>query len=193
MRVGANPSGGRPEASESDLAKLLLRVAARDEGAFKALYRETSARLYGLVFRILPRGDAAAEALQDTFVRIWQKAGDFDPGKGAALAWMAAIARNRALDEVRRVRPVSLEDMPEDFEPAAEPVDPLQAREKSERLGALIACLERLEDEKRAIVLLAYYHGASREALAKRFGRPVPTIKTWLRRSLAELRECLSS
>jgi RNA polymerase sigma-70 factor (ECF subfamily) len=193
MKVRANAAGGGSEAAESDLADLLRRVAARDEAAFKALYRETSGRLYGLVFRILPRADAAAEALQDAYVRIWRKAGDFDAGKGAPLAWMAAIARNRALDEVRRVRPVSLEDMPEDFEPAADPVDPLAARDKSERLAALVACLERLEEEKRAIVLLAYYHGASREALAKRFGRPVPTIKTWLHRSLAQLRDCLSS
>jgi RNA polymerase sigma-70 factor, ECF subfamily len=89
---------------------------------------------------------------------------------------------------VRRVRPASLEDMP-----AAEAVDPLAARDRSERLNSLIACLERLEDDKRAIVMLAYYHGASREALAKRFGRPVPTIKTWLHRSLAQLRDCLSS
>jgi RNA polymerase sigma-70 factor (ECF subfamily) len=193
MRVGTSATGGASGASESELADLLRRVARRDEAAFKALYHATSGRLYGLVFRILPRADAAAEALQDAFVRIWRKAGDFDAGKGAPLAWMAAIARNRALDEVRRVRPVSLEDMPEDFEPAADPVDPLAAREKSERLAALIACLERLEDEKRAIVLLAYYHGASREALARRFGRPVPTIKTWLHRSLAQLRDCLSS
>ena len=70
-------------------------------------------------------------------MRIWEKAGEFDPAKGSPLAWMATIARNRALDEVRRVRPASLEDMPEGFEPAAEEVDPLAARERSERLAAL--------------------------------------------------------
>ena len=71
-------------------------------------------------------------------MRIWEKAGDFDPGKGSPLAWMATIARNRALDEVRRVRPGSLEDQPESFEPAADEVDPLAARERSEGLAALI-------------------------------------------------------
>ena len=99
---------------------MLRRVAARDEAAFAALYRQTSAKLYGVVARILSRGDAGAEALQEAYVRIWEKAGDFDPAKGSPLAWMATIARNRALDEVRRVRPASLEDMPEGFEPAAE-------------------------------------------------------------------------
>ncbi|MBV8107866.1 MAG: RNA polymerase subunit sigma-70, partial [Hyphomicrobiales bacterium] len=60
-------------------------------------------------------------------------------------------------------------------------------------LAALIDCLKGLDDERRAMLMLAYYHGASREALAKRFARPVPTIKTWLRRGLAELRKCLGS
>jgi RNA polymerase sigma-70 factor (ECF subfamily) len=165
----------------------------RDTSAFAALYRQTSAKLYGVVARILSRSDVAADVLQETYVRIWDKAGEFDPAKGSPLGWMATIARSRALDEVRRVRPVSLEDQPEGFEPAAEEVDPLAARERSERLGALVACLKALDEEKRAVVLLAYYRGLSREALAKRFGRPVPTIKTWLHRSLAQLRDCLAS
>jgi RNA polymerase sigma-70 factor, ECF subfamily len=95
----------------------LIRIAARDAAAFAALYKQTSAKLYGVVARILTRGDVAADVLQEAYVRIWEKAGDFDPLKGSALAWMATIARNRALDEVRRVRPASLEDQPEGFEP----------------------------------------------------------------------------
>jgi RNA polymerase sigma-70 factor (ECF subfamily) len=126
-------------------------------------------------------------------VRIWERAGEFDPAKGSLLAWMATIARNRALDEVRRVRPGSLEDLPQPFEPATDDVDPLAARERSESLAALLNCLEALDHEKREAVLLAYYRGLSREALARRFGRPVPTIKTWLHRSLAQLRDCLAS
>ena len=180
------PSGG------DDLADLLRRVARRDECAFATLYSKTSARLHGIIVRILPKGDAG-EVLQETYVRIWEKAADFDPAKGTPLAWMAIIARNRALDELRRVRPASLEEMPETFEPAADPVDPLAERDRSERLAALVECLAKLDEEKRTIILLAYYRGASREALAKRFGRPVPTIKTWLRRSLAQLRDCLES
>jgi RNA polymerase sigma-70 factor (ECF subfamily) len=106
---------------------------------------------------------------------------------------MATIARNRALDEARRVRPGSLEDQPEGFEPAAEEVDPLAGRQRSEDLARIIDCLQKLDEEKRAVLLLAYYRGSSREALAKRFGRPVPTIKTWLHRGLAQLRDCLES
>ncbi len=190
--------GGAPREEASaqpgdDLAGLLRRIATRDEMAFAALYKSTSAKLYGVVARILPRGDAAADALQEAYVRIWERAGEFDLAKGSPLAWMATIARNRALDEVRRVRPGSLEDLPKTFEPAGDDVDPLAARERSEGLAAVINCLQALEKEKRSIVLLAYYRGVSREALALRFGRPVPTIKTWLHRSLAQLRDCLAS
>lgn len=190
---GGAPRGRAPTGAGDDLADLLTRIAARDAAAFAALYKQTNAKLYGIVAHILTRGDVAADVLQEAYVRIWEKAGDFDPLKGSPLAWMATIARNRALDEVRRVRPASLGDQPESFEPAAEETDPLAARERSEGLVALIDCLQRLDEEKRAIILLAYYRGSSREALAKRFGRPVATIKTWLHRSLAQLRDCLAS
>ena len=194
MTTGGGAPGERASSGAGDdLTHLLRRVAARDAAAFAALYKQTSAKLYGVVARILNRSDIAADVLQEAYVRVWEKAGEFDPVKGSVVAWMATIARNRALDEVRRVRPASLEDQPESFEPAADEVDPLAARERSEGLARLIDCLQGLDAEKRAIVLLAYYRGSSREALAKRFGRPVPTIKTWLHRSLAQLRDCLST
>jgi len=183
---------GSQEASPS-LSDLLARVASRDRAAFAALYRATQAKLYGVVSRILSRGDTSGEVLQETYVRIWERAGEFDPAKGSAVAWMATIARNRALDEVRRVRPSSIEDMPEGFELAAETEDPLASRGRSEQLAALMRCLNQLDEERRAVLLLAYYRGSSREALAKRFGKPVPTIKTWLHRGLAQLRGCLES
>src|SRR5450631_4481059 len=187
------PAAAAAKAASDDLIALLARVAARDAAAFASLYRATHSVLYGVVARILTRGDASGEALQEAYVRIWENAGEFDSAKGSPLAWMATIARNRALDEVRRVRPASLEDMPEGFEPAAEPVDPLAARERSEGLTALVDCLKALDEEKRAAVLLPYSRGLRREALSKRLGPPVPTIKTWLHRSLAQLRDCLAS
>jgi RNA polymerase sigma-70 factor, ECF subfamily len=194
MTIRGGAPGERASAGAGDdLTQLLSRIAGRDAAAFSTLYKQTSAKLYGVVARILTRGDVAADVLQEVYVRIWEKAGEFDPVRGSPLAWMATIARNRALDEVRRVRPASLEDQPESFEPAAEDIDPLATRERSEGLAALVDCLKALDEEKRAVVLLAYYRGLSREALAKRFGRPVPTIKTWLHRSLAQLRDCLAS
>src|ERR1700743_174832 len=179
---GAAPGEQAAARAGGHLARRLTRVAVRDTTAFAPLYKQPRAKLYGVVARILTRGDVAADVLQEIYVRIWEKAGEFDPAKGSPLAWLATLARNRALDEVRRVRPLSLEDQPEGFEPAAEDVDPLATRQRSEGLTALVDCLKALDDEKRAVVLLAYYRGLSREALAKRFGRPVPTIKTWLHR-----------
>jgi RNA polymerase sigma-70 factor (ECF subfamily) len=187
------PSATEAAGAQGDLVELLRRVAARDAAAFADLYRQTQSKLYGVVARILTRGDQSGEALQEAYVRIWEKAADFDPAKGSPIAWMATIARNRALDEIRRVRPASLEDMPDGFEPASDEVDPLAARDRSERLTALLECLGGLGDERRGVVLLAYYRGFSREALARRYGKPVPTIKTWLRRGLAQLRDCLES
>src|SRR5579863_8485766 len=148
-------------ASAPDLAQLLSQVASGDRAAFAALYKHTHAKLYGVIARILIRNDLAGEVLQEIYVRIWQKAADFDPSKGSPIAWMATIARNRALDEARRARPVALEDMPESFDPVAEDVDPLAPRERSEQLAALMRCLAALDAEKRQIVLLAYYRGTS--------------------------------
>jgi len=193
MTAGPQSPPASPSASsDAELAALLRRVASQDAAAFAILYNQTRAKLYGVIARILTRGDLSGEVLQEVYVRIWEKAGDFNVEKGSPIAWMATIARNRALDEVRRVRPVSIEDMPKGFEPAAEEIDPMASRERSERLAALVDCLKSLDEERREAVLLAYYRGFTREALAKRLQRPVPTIKTWLRRGLAQLRDCLS-
>ena len=178
--------------SSRELVDLLGRVAARDRTAFEVLYRATSAKLYGVILGILVRRSLADEALQETYTRIWEKAADFDAERGSAIAWMAAIARNRALDDLRRGKAVPVAELPEGFDVAAESDTALDAMEHSDRLKALIECLNRLEEDKREAVLLAYYRGCSREALSTRYGRPVATIKTWLHRSIIQLRLCLS-
>jgi RNA polymerase sigma-70 factor (ECF subfamily) len=176
-----------------DLADLLARVAARDREAFAAVYKATSAKLWGVVVRILPRRDIAEDVLQDVYVRIWERAVSFDPAKASPITWMATIARNRAIDEVRRKSPVSIEDTPESLEVEQDAPSPLDNTQMSEDLRHLQQCLQGLDPERREIVLLAYYNGLSRDELAKRFSHPVATIKTWLHRSLAQLRKCLGS
>jgi RNA polymerase sigma-70 factor (ECF subfamily) len=177
----------------ADLAGLLKRVAGRDRGAFNALYQATSAKLWGVIVRILSRRDLAEDVLQDVYVKIWERAGTFDPAKASPITWMAAIARNRAIDEVRRKFPVSIEEAPEALEVEESGADPLAQAEQSEELKRLQECLQGLDAERREMVLLAYYTGLSRDDLARRFARPVNTIKTWLHRSLAQLRKCLGS
>jgi RNA polymerase sigma-70 factor, ECF subfamily len=176
----------------ADITGLLARVAVRDRDAFSALYDATSSKLYGIILRILRRRDIADEVLQEVFVKIWDRASDFDPSRASPITWMSTIARNRALDEVRRSKPLSIEDVPEAMDVASGDPHPLQALERTEALRALMACLEGLEPQRREIVLLAYLNGASREELSQRYGHPVATIKTWLHRSLSQLRGCLS-
>jgi RNA polymerase sigma-70 factor (ECF subfamily) len=135
----------------------------------------------------------AEDVLQDVYVRIWERAGSFDPAKASPITWMASIARNRAIDEVRRRRPVSIEEAPEALEVADSGADPFDSAQQSEELRRLKQCLDGLEPDRREMVLLAYYSGLSREELAQRFAAPVNTVKTWLHRSLAQLRKCLGS
>jgi RNA polymerase sigma-70 factor (ECF subfamily) len=175
----------------TDLAVLLTRVATGDRAAFSALYRAAAPKLLGVILRILNRRDLAEEVLQEVFVRIWDRAGDFDAGAGAPLAWLSTIARNRALDSLRRRRETSIEDEPAAFEVPDAADDPAVQAERSADLKRLMGCLETLDEDKRRMVLLAYHQGLSRDELAARFNVPVGTVKTWLHRSLARLKECL--
>lgn len=180
--------------SSRELASVLKRVAQEDGEAFEVLYRATSAKLYGIVVRILANRSVADEVLQEVYVKVWQRAGDYDPEKASPISWMAAIARNRALDEARRPQHTATHEDVDDLpDLAARFEDPLRGMERSDQLRALVRCLDGLDPERRKIILLAYYHGMSRDALAERFSRPTATVKTWLHRSLTQLRACLAS
>ncbi len=180
-------------ASAEDIAALLQRVARRDRQAFAEVYRATSAKLYGIILRILRRRDIADEVLQEVYVKIWERAGDFKAEKASPIAWMAAIARNRALDELRRRTPVSIEDHPELQDVPSDDESGLAGVLRLEDAKQLADCLARLEPDRRQMVVLAYCEGLSRDELASKYGQPVNTIKTWLRRSLALLKGCLGS
>jgi RNA polymerase sigma-70 factor (ECF subfamily) len=179
------------KSGQQRLESLMRDVARRDQAAFRALYDATRAKLYGVILGILGERSAADDLLQEIYVKIWDRAADYDPGKASPITWMATIARNRALDEVRRPRLAI--DLPDEAleRIAGDEPDPLERRRGSEELRRLMACLAALAEDRRQMVLLAYYRGWTREALSKRFDRPVPTIKTLLHRSLAQLRGCL--
>jgi RNA polymerase sigma-70 factor (ECF subfamily) len=174
-----------------ELVWLLAAVAKGDEAAFARLYAATRAKLYGVVVRILRREDLADEVMQETYLKIWHRAGQFDPLRASPITWMVAIARNRAIDLLRRRTEASIEEEPEAMEVATDSPDPLARRELNEDIQRLLACIGRLPAERQRLVLLAYYNGWSREQLAAELDTPVNTIKTWLRRSLLEIRECL--
>ena len=179
--------------SAEDISHLLQRVARQDRAAFGEVYRATSAKLYGIVLRILRRRDIADEVLQEVYVKIWERAGDFNPERSSPISWMAAIARNRALDEVRRKRPLSIEDCPEIQKLESEDESALSAVLRGEDGRRLADCLKGLEASRRQMVVLAYCDGLSRDEIAAKYGQPVNTIKTWLRRALVQLKGCLGA
>lgn len=179
--------------SSAELLSLMQRVAGRDQTAFAALYEATSAKLYGTVLRIVRSRDAADDIVQEAYVRIWNNAATFDPTRASPIAWMAAIARNRALDEVRRKVPVSTEDLPDSFEVADPQPLVTELLDNADDARRLADCLDALDPDRRAIVRLAYLDGLSREELGRRFGHPAATIKTWLHRSLKQLKGCMTS
>jgi RNA polymerase sigma-70 factor, ECF subfamily len=180
-------------ASAQDLIQLLQRVARQDRAAFSDVYRATSSKLFGIILRILKRRDIADEVLQEVYVKIWERAADFDPKVASPITWMATIARNRALDEVRRKKPESLEDHPEFLDVASDEDSALTLVMRGQDGQRLTECLTKLEPDRRQMVLLAYCEGLSRDELAEKYGQPVNTVKTWLRRSLAQLKGCLGS
>jgi RNA polymerase sigma-70 factor (ECF subfamily) len=187
---GDERSCGLGAMEESTNEALLTRVAAGDRGAFQHLYAATSSRLFGVCLALLRDRARAEEALQETFVRIWERASSFDETKGAALAWMSVIARRIALNELRRRDGDhrSLDDEESDAPEIAAELPELDPIGK----GRLLACLDKLDAERRHWVLLAYVHGYSHEELARRFERPLGTMKSALFRGLADLRKCIS-
>jgi RNA polymerase sigma-70 factor, ECF subfamily len=177
--------------TQAELVRLLAAVAKSDMAAFERLYGATRAKLYGVLLRILGRPELAEEVMQETYLKVWKMAGQFDSNIASPITWMVAMARNRAIDIVRKRGEVSIEDEPGALNVAAETPAPLARREMTEELKRLLACLGKLDPEKQRIVLLAYYSGWSRDKLSQKLDIPVNTIKTWLRRSLIEIRECM--
>lgn len=175
----------------AELVWLIAAVAKGDQEAFKRLYDATRAKLFGVVLRILRRQDLTEEVVQEAYVKIWNSAGQFNPGLASPITWMVSIARNRAIDVIRKRSEVSIEEEPAAMEVASENLDPLARREMTDELKRILECVGRLEPERQKLVLLAYYNGWSREQLAAKFDTPVNTVKTWLRRSMIEIRECL--
>src|SRR6185436_6406950 len=129
----------------AELVWLIAAVAKGDEAAFERLYAATRAKLYGVVLRILRRHDLADEIVQETYLKIWRSAGQFDPALAAPITWMVTIARNRAIDLIRKKSEGSIEEEPEAMDVAAE--NPLARRELNEELKRLFACIGRLEPE----------------------------------------------
>ncbi|MEJ0086369.1 MAG: sigma-70 family RNA polymerase sigma factor [Pseudomonadota bacterium] len=172
---------------EIELAQLLQRCAARDPAAFRSLYDKTSPILFARLLRMLRRRSVAEEALQDVYVRIWERAAQFEAHRGRALAWMVTIARYCAIDLMRRERMTlvgddALNDIADESVPDA-----------IEKPNNFDFCIGQLNDNTRTCLTLAFVEGRSHDEIARATASPLGSVKSWIRRGLLSLKECLSS
>ena len=177
--------------AQPELDQLLRATANGDRAAFRALYNATSAKLFGVALRILKRTDLAEDVIQDAYLKIWDAAPKFRPELGSPMSWMVAITRNRAIDILRKRTEVGVEDEKDGGERADQAPDPYQMTAQNNELKALLSCMERLNPDQRQCLLMAYYYGYTHEEISKRMSTPVGTVKSWIRRGLARVRECL--
>lgn len=173
-----------------DVSKLIVRVSLRDRQAFDLLYRQTSAKLFGVCLRVLNDRAEAEEALQEVYVKIWTKADRFAVSDLSPISWLVAVARNHAIDRIRvRKRPAA------DLDEALDIADPAPGPEAAAVSGAegerIHRCLGELDEDRAGAVQGAYLKGESYAELAERYRVPLNTMRTWLRRSLLKLKDCL--
>jgi RNA polymerase sigma-70 factor (ECF subfamily) len=180
-------------AAADQLSALLARCALRDQKAFEALYRTSSPKLFAVAVRITRRRDWAEEVLQESFVSIWNHASGYSPSKSAPMTWMTAIVRNRALDLLRRPREVELDEEHEELIESIpdEAPGPEELLRQAADAGALADCMKQLTGEQQKSITLAFFYGLSHGELAQRMQKPLGTVKTWVRRGLDRLRDCL--
>ncbi len=170
------------------LNELLTACAEGDRSAFARLYKLSAPMMFAIALRTLRQRDLAEEVLQDAFIAIWNKAAQFDPDRGQAMAWMITIVRRKAIDTLRAKgrQPkvtATLEDLAE--------VLPDPAASKPSFAGAMEQCQERLKVQQQQAIRMAYYYGLTHEELAVQLKSPLGTTKSWVRRGLLQMKECL--
>ncbi len=182
-----------PATDHATLTALIQRCAARDHRALEELYKLTSSGLLATLTRILRRRALAEEALQDVFVQVWQRADQFDEYRGRPYAWLVSAARYRAIDILRRERMTSVDptDIAETLA-ADEPEDGAGLASTSD--GQLLeTCMQQLNVEQRECIRLAFLSGRSHPEIAATLARPLGSVKSWIRRGLAALKECIEA
>jgi RNA polymerase sigma-70 factor, ECF subfamily len=169
---------------EELLLELLRATALGDQTAFAELYRITSGKLYAIASRMLRNADAASEALQEAYVRIWSQSGQYDPEKGQPIHWVSGIVRHICIDMLRS----STSRLP-----AGPDLDEIEGLVPPHDIVAvdIDRCLQRLDAMQSKAILMAFYLGLSHAELAKTFAVPLGTMKSTIRRGLAKLKECL--
>ncbi len=176
--------------ASDDIGGLLQRVSLKDRNAFSRLYSLTSGKLFAVCVRILKDRSEAEEALQEIFVKIWQRADRFAIDQGSPTSWMSAIARNHTIDMIRARKP-NASCIDEAFDLADDGPTPEAAAIQTSDGKRIDRCMQQLDSDRAEAVRRAYVEGLSYQELADHYSVPVNTMRTWLRRSLLKLRECL--
>ena len=175
-----------------EIADLIMRTAMSDRAAFALLFRRTSAKLFGVSLRILKDRSEAEEALQEVYVKIWQRSGNFRQTEYSPISWLVRIARNHSLDILRARKPVA-DTIDAVLDVAGNDPDPEQAAVVTSERKRIDECLDQLEADKAEAVRGAYLDGYAYQELADRYNVPLNTMRTWLRRSLMRLKDCLTA
>lgn len=177
----------RPEPVQ--VHELLIRVADGDRAAFRTLYAKAGPKLFAICLRMMRSKDQAEDVLQEAFVKIWERSWQFDAGKGDGLAWVATVTRHCALDRLRRHprQHVAIDEATTaEIDSGTYALQPDYAASSD-----LQDCLGQLREDYRNVVVLAYVNGLTHEELAARFDKPLGTIKSWVKRGLEQLKDCM--
>jgi RNA polymerase sigma-70 factor (ECF subfamily) len=184
------------------LESLLSRVALGDRKAFAAIYDDTRAYLFGVILRITGDRGLAEDVLQEVYVNVWRAAQSFDGERSQPLTWLTSVARNRAIDSLRRrkAEPTTI-SMDLDGDEGGESVvagiadpgaGPMQQLERAAEAQALTQCIQQLSREQQQCLALAYYRGLSHAETAEHLSLPLGTVKSWVRRALMAVKDCLT-
>ena len=186
------PRPADPAARER-LTEALVATGREDRTAFRALYSLTSAKLFGVILRICNDRQAAEEVLSDVYLTIWKRAGAYEPGRASPISWLATIARNRAIDwrrSVARTPSTPLDEAPDIADDRPSAIDTIVADESARQLHL---CLDALDDKQRVAIRAAFFEGLTYAELAERQAVPLGTMKSWVRRGLLRLKDCLDA
>ena len=182
---------------DDQLIALIERIAQQDTAAMRALYDATSSKLYAVAMRVVSNTTHAEDVLQDAYLNIWRIAGDYKASLSPPMAWMGVVVRSRALDFLRKrsseksLAAADIDDTIGETLQGDSP-DPMDASDASEQATALHQCLGKIDAQPRQVLTMAYFKDLSHSELADQFKLPLGTVKTWIRRSLEQLRTCMA-
>ncbi len=187
----AKPRARAPQLGTQEIDEMIARISLADRRAFSQLYDSTSSKLFGVCLRVLKNRAAAEDALQETYMKVWRYASKYQSGGISPMTWLITIARNTAIDKLRATR--QAEDISGMHETLAAPgLTPEQAVIAGGEATRIAVCLAELDDPRDRAVRGAYLEGRSYAELAETLNVPLNTVRTWLRRSLISLKECMS-